>query len=390
MPYAAALSTIPDAAVAAEQVCRNALAQLGDAVPDLALVFYSPHHVDDGASLARSVYGRLGGCPVLGVLGESVIGTSKEIEDKPAVSLWCASWGSSVGVHPFHLTLGETPDGPSLFGWPDALFEENLSNAILLAFGDPYTFPVSELFLPTLNEDYPGLKVVGGMSSLPGRAGPSTLFWNDEPRETGAIGVLLTGGIKVRTVVSQGCRPVGRPMVVTKCRENIILELGGEAPLSYLQNLLNALTEADRRLAQSGLLIGVAVSEYRETFERGDFVIRNLMGIDPKSGAIAVTDRVRVGQTIQFQLRDANAATDDLTQLLQQDLATNPLPKSTLLFSCNGRGSRMFITPDHDVQTIQKQTGILPLAGFFAAGELGPIGGRNFIHGFTASIALFE
>lgn len=390
MPYAASLSTIPDATQAAEQICREALAQLQNEIPDLALVFYSPHHVDDGASLARTVYHRLGGCPVLGVLGESIIGTSREVEDKPAISLWCASWGSRVGVHPFHLTLGETPDGPSLFGWPDALFENDLNNALMLAFGDPYTFPVSELFLPTLNEDYAGLRVIGGMSSLPGRAGPSTLFKNGELCDTGAVGVLLTGEIKARTVVSQGCRPIGRPLIVTKCRENVILELGGESPLLYLQSLLNDLSEPDRRLAQGGLLLGVAVSEYRETFERGDFVIRNLMGIDPKSGAIAVTDRVRIGQTIQFQLRDANAATEDLQQLLRQDLAKNPLPKATLLFSCNGRGTRMFITPNHDVEIIQKQTGVLPLAGFFAAGELGPIGGRNFIHGFTASIALFE
>ena len=141
---------------------------------------------------------------------------------------------------------------------------------------------------------------------------------------------------------------------------------------------------------QKGLLIGLAISEYRDQFRRGDFLIRNLIGLDPRTGALAVTDRIRRGQTVQFHVRDAATAQEDMTELLKPLKAEGFSPSAGLLFTCNGRGTRMFSVPDHDAKILQAEAGPLPLAGFFAAGELGPIGGKNFIHGFTASAVFFK
>jgi small ligand-binding sensory domain FIST len=388
MSFTAALSTADDASRAAEEVARNILSNLGRS-PDLAVAFYSPHHAAVAGDLAQVLHERLETGALLGVLGESIIGGSREVEDRPAVSLWAAAWDGSVSVDAFHLYLEQTPDGPTLFGWPDAMLEADAKNSLLLCFGDPYTFPVADVFLPRVNEDYPGLPVAGGMASSPMGAGAPAVFLNGDVMEEGAVAVLIRGA-KFRTVVSQGCRPVGRPLVITKGQDNVIAELSGQTPLEYLRSLLDEVPQHDKQLMQRGLLIGVAMSEYRDQFRRGDFLIRNLIGLDPRTGALAVTDRIRRGQTVQFQVRDAATADEDLKEMLQTSRAEGLSPEGALLFSCNGRGTRMFSTPDHDAKAIQSLAGPLALAGFFAAGELGPVGGSNFIHGFTASAVLFE
>jgi small ligand-binding sensory domain FIST len=389
MPFAAALSTASRAATAAQEVALAALHGLGGRTPDLAVAFYSPHLAADAADLAGVVAERTGAKALVGVLGESVIGGSREVEDRPATALWVGAWDGSVSVDAFHLDLEETPDGPTLFGWPDALLEADPAQSLLLCFGDPYTFPVVDLFLPRMNEDYPGLTVAGGMASSPTGAGAPALILNGEVKEQGAVGALIRGA-KFRTVVSQGCRPVGRPMVVTKGEENVIGELGGQTPLDYLRKLLEEVSPAERELMQRGLLLGVAMSECRDQFRRGDFLIRNLVGLDPRTGALAVTDRIRRGQTVQFHVRDAASADEDLREMLQPTGPEGPRPAGGLMFTCNGRGTRMFREADHDAKTVQAVAGPLALAGFFAAGELGPVGGTNFIHGFTASAVLFE
>lgn len=388
MPFAAALSTAEYASRAAEEVAHNVRAQLKTA-PDLAAVFYSPHHGSVASDIADALQEHLGAKNLIGVLGESVIGGSKEIEDQPAVALWAATWDDSVSIDPFHLVLEQTPDGPTLFGWPDAMLEANPSDSLLLCFGDPYTFPIADLFLARMNEDYPGLPVAGGMASSPTGAGTPALILNGEIKEQGAVGVLLQRS-RFRTVVSQGCRPVGRPLVITKGQDNVITELGGLTPLDYLRALIDGVPPKDRDLMQRGLLIGLAISEYRDQFQRGDFLIRNLIGLDPRTGALAVTDRIRLGQTVQFQIRDAATADEDLKAMLRSVAADGMRPNGCLLFSCNGRGTRMFNAPDHDAKAICSEFGPLALGGFFAAGELGPVGGTNFIHGFTASAVLFE
>lgn len=387
MPFAAALSTADTTARALEEVCASAAEQLsGDA--DLAVVFLTPHHSSAAASLSKEIRQRLRPRCLIGTIGEAVAGTGLEIEHQPAISLWLGQWNESVELQPCHLTPQQTPDGLSLLGWPDALIDCDTANCTMLLLGDPFTFPAQEIFLPQVNADYPGLRVYGGMASGMSGPGETPLLIGEEVRDVGAVGVLLRGDVGVRGIVSQGCRPIGEPFVVTKALDNVILELGGQSPLAQLQSVFDALSPRDRELFQRGPHIGLAMTEYRDRFSRGDFLVRNLYGIDRSTGAMTITDRVRTGQTIQFQVRDAQSADEDLRLMLRKE-SQSP-PQGALLFTCNGRGSRMFGEPHHDARAVNSEFGPVPLAGLFAAGELGPVGKSNFIHGFTASIVLFD
>ncbi len=389
MPFAAALSTWPDALQAADEVCIRTQTEI-PGPPDLAVAFLSPHHAEAADAIAGMIRERLAPRCLLGCTGESIVGNDQEIEDQPALSLWLGRWTRPMQMDAFHLTLGQTPDGYSLFGWPDALQGADPAQSVVLLLGEPYSFP-ADSFLKQMHEQHPGVRVLGGMASALGTPGQNRLILNEESHGHGAVGVLLQGPAKVRAIVSQGCRPIGTHMVVTRAQRNIILELGGQPPFARLEQLWNDLGERDRQLVQAGLHIGRVINEYQGEFRRGDFLVRNVMGLDRESGAMAITDHVRVGQTVQFHVRDADTADEDLHSLLKSDLAAHPgPPRGALLFTCNGRGSRLFGEPHHDARAVRAEAGPVPLAGFFAAGELGPVGGQNFIHGFTASVALFE
>jgi small ligand-binding sensory domain FIST len=389
MPFAAALATGPDAVAAAEEASALIL-QGASTNPDLVFAFFSPQYATDAEAVSSALRGRLAPRALVGCVAESVIGNGREIEDEPAVSLWAAWWGDKVTTDLFHLTLERTADGPSLMGWPDSLADVNPDESALLLLGDPFSVP-TDLLLQRVNEDHAGLRVIGGMASGIRTPGQCRLLLNESIRDNGAVGVLLQGPIGLRPVVSQGCRPIGRPFVVTKGEENVIQQLGGRPPLVVLQELWQSLDDRDKKLFQQGLHVGRVINEYQSDFQRGDFLIRNVIGLDRTTGALAITDRVRVGQTLQFQVRDAETADEDLHALLQLDISAHEKrPAGALLFSCNGRGSRLFGVPDHDAATLIAEVGDIPVAGFFAQGELGPVGGQNFIHGFTASVALFD
>jgi small ligand-binding sensory domain FIST len=396
--FAAALSTQASTAQAAKEVCDQAGSALA-ARADLAMVFFSGHHARDVATLARKIQSELEPHAMLGCIAEAVVGNDREVEDGPALSLWLAKWPRSVRVTPFHLLLERTADGPGLFGWPDELggmvvdagpesFRPARSAALLL--GDPYSFPTDE-FLRRINAEAPGVPVIGGMASGISGAGECKLLQDGDVRLEGAVGVLLEGPIGLRSIVSQGCRPIGRHMVITKGEKNIISELSGRTPLEQLRDLWESLSPQEQALFERGLHVGRVLNEYQDAFQRGDFLIRNVIGIERDSGALIISDHVRVGQTVQFQVRDADSADEDLHALLQLDMqAHQRQPAGALLFSCNGRGTRLFKQPDHDAKAIRQEAGPIPLAGLFAMGELGPVGKQNFIHGFTASVALFE
>src|SRR5262245_7321429 len=393
MPFAAALSTATTTPEAVAEACANAA--LGH-VPDLAMVFFSPHHLREANWIARHLALELNPRALLGCVGEGVIGNGREVEDGPALSLWLAKWPRPVNVTTFSLTLERTADGPGLFGWPDALseaaggepFGKPRSAALLL--GDPFTFP-TDAFLARVNAEAAGVPVLGGMASGIRGPGQCRLVLDGEVRDQGAVGVLLEGEIGLRSIVSQGCRPIGQPMVITKAEENVILELSGQTPFDQLRRLWDRLTPEEQQLFQQGLHVGRVVNEYQGEFLRGDFLVRNVLGLERETGSLVISDHVRVGQTVQFQVRDAARADEDLHALLQLDLhAHERKPAAALLFSCNGRGARMFGQPDHDARVVRQEAGDVPLAGIFAMGELGPVGGQNFIHGFTASVALFE
>jgi len=325
---------------------------------------------------------------LLGCPGEAIVGDDREIERGPAISLWLARWNEPVQIEPFQLTMEETSEGYSLLGWPDGLAAADPSRDVVLLLGDPFTFP-ADTFLAQVNEQHAGLRVVGGMASGGREPGSNQMLLGETVVEQGAVGVVLQGPIKLRTVVSQGCRPIGQPLVITKARDNLITELGGKPPMAHLQEIWEKAPQEERELIQQGLHVGRVINEYQAGFQRGDFLVRNVMGMDRDSGAVAITDRVRVGQTVQFHVRDAGTASEDLNSLLQHDQSSGQAPAGALLFTCNGRGSRLFGDPHHDAKTVRSHAGSIPVAGFFAMGEIGPIGQRNFIHGFTASIALF-
>jgi small ligand-binding sensory domain FIST len=389
MAFAAALSVGPETDQAIDEVCSRALDGLKSR-PDLALLFFSPHHMEAADRIAGTAQGRLNAGCLLGCPGEAIVGNDQEIEGRPALSLWLAQFPKTVRLHPFHLEVEKTVEGHSLVGWPDGLADADPSRSAMLLLGDPFSFPV-DAFLRHLNETHPGLRVMGGMACGANQPGVCRLVLGDRMLDRGAIGVLIEGPIGIRSIVSQGCRPIGRHMIITRGKDNIIAGLGGKAPLAQLQDLWQELSPDDRALCQHGLHVGRVINEYQGEFQRGDFLVRNVMGLDQDSGSLAINDAIRVGQTVQFHVRDSITADEDLRTMLQAEAKSHEArPGGALLFTCNGRGTRLFPEAHHDARAIRAELGELPLAGFFAQGELGPVGGQNFIHGFTASVVLFD
>jgi small ligand-binding sensory domain FIST len=300
--------------------------------------------------------------------------------------------GSLPGVelHPFRLTLEQMPELDSPEDWEQTLSVKAGTNPLVVALADPFSFNIQE-FLEQANEALPGVPVVGGMASAAEDPDQNRLVLGDQVYTDGLVGVTMTGNLQVRTVVSQGCRPIGTPFVVTGGERNIIATLGGKPAMDGLRQVIRGLSQKELVLAQQALFLGRAINEYQETFARGDFLISSIAGFDPKAGAIAISAPVQVGSTVQFHVRDAGSADEDLRTLLAEVArsSTDPAPAGAMLFSCNGRGVRMWPQQQgHDVTTLREFYGDIPVAGFFAAGEIGPVAGKNFIHGFTASIAL--
>lgn len=386
MRFAAAVSTQEGVAGGRELIERVGPELDGRA--DLAILFLTGHLHDAAGALAEVIREALQPAALIGCTCEGVIGADQEVERVPGISL-LAGQLPGVTLRPFHIGMEEC----SALLADDERLQQRIgtgeAHRAQIVLGDPFTTPTDEL-LQGLDRVFPGQPTLGGMASGAGRAGGNVLLLNNQLYAEGAVGVGLGGDVRVDAVVSQGCRPAGRPLVITRTEENFILELGRRPALQAAEEMLSELPESERALLQNGLFVGVVIDEYKETFARGDFLVRSLMGADPESGALAVGDVVRPGQSIQFHVRDAATADEDLRLLLQPQRDAGPPPAGGLIFSCNGRGRRMFDQPHHDVRTALDILPRTPLAGFFAAGELGPIGGKCFMHGYTASIALFR
>lgn len=367
--YGAALSEHPDSASAVGEVIGEILEAVGPS-PDLAVLFASAAHREAVGEMADAVHQVLAPSALVGATAVSVIGGPLEVEERPAVSLWAAA---HCPVQPVRLEAVRSHEGWAVGGMPaDA-------EGTLLAVPDPFTFP-SEALLKTGS----AVTVVGGLASAASRPGDNRLILDREVYDDGAVAVLLDPGVEVRTVVSQGCRPIGQPFTVTKSEGNIVTEMGGRTAVDRLRETLLGLNEDDRALVAKGLHVGVVIDEHKSEFDRGDFLIRGLIGADEQTGALAVGDEVEVGTTVQFQVRDAVTADEDLRELMADASAG-----SALVFTCNGRGTHLFDGPDHDAAVVHEALERAPVAGMFCAGELGPIGGHNFLHGFTASVVLF-
>lgn len=389
MPYAASLSQLGPTKDAIESVCSEILEQLNGAVPDLSFIFVSHHHRAAFHELAEHLQQRLKSRVLLGCAGESIAGAEFEIENEPAVSLWSAVL-PEANLLPFHLEFERTPDGIVSSGWPPEFDSspDNVRSVFLL--GEPFSTAIDPI-IERLATDLPGVPLIGGMASGGRGPGENALFFNGEHVGFGAVGVMIQGGPQIESVVSQGCRPVGHNFIVTKAEDNLVQELGGKPAMEQLQEIFVDLPERDQELVQQGPHLGIVMNEYQETFELGDFLISNVVGIDKNSGAVAIGNRVRVGQTVRFHVRDAQTAHEELHALLTRCVdSSESVPDAALLFSCNGRGTRLFPGANHDAGSIQKRLNTVPLAGFFAQGELGPVGDKNYIHGYTASIAVFR
>lgn len=402
--FAAGLSgklDVADAALDAASACAGTLA---DGEVDLALVFVSADHAEATAEAARTVAGAIGARCLLGVAAEGVIAGPLEIERTPAVAVLAARL-PGVTIEPFDLAgaTSLTPD-------PGAL-------AVVLA--DPFTVPSDRVLahLSSLPGATPGSKlpVIGGMASAGEQSGGNTLVLNSRTLTEGLVGVRLRGPVGVRTLVSQGCRPFGPIMIVTRVAAGLVAELSGRPAARALHDVIEGLESADRQLLKRGLFLGVVVDEYKERFGRSDFLVRNVFGVDADSGAIAVAGELRVGQTVQFHMRDEQTARQDLAMLLDAQKLYDT-PAGVLLVTCNGRGTRLFSTPHHDASAFARALGpqrpgedtsragvplapagvtalappALPIGGFFAAGEFGPVGQRSFLHGHTAAAAIFR
>jgi small ligand-binding sensory domain FIST len=375
-------------ALASQSVSQQVHQALSDGECHLAFVFFSPHFSSKIQSMIEIIHETLRPQTLIGCMGEGVIGNEKEIESLPGLALWGAR-NVQMDVVPFRLTANTNGEGPSLEGWPAGLQSKDRSYTFFL-FADPFSTPFDELF-SLLTHHAPGSSAIGGIASGGTDVGESRLVLNRDIFQSGVVGVAVQGGVQIRTVVSQGCQPIGERFVVTKVDRNVIQELGGIPPLERLEATLKGLSEPEQQQAARGLQVGVAMDEHRSEFGQGDFLIRGLLGADRQSGSLAIADFVQEGQTIQFHVRDAQAASEDLQLLLSKERVTHPdcLPAGALLFSCNGRGQRFFKIPHHDVRVMQERMGAIPIAGFFAGGEIGPVGGKNYLHGYTASMALF-
>ncbi len=385
MQFAVALSKQTDTDAAALEVAAAIRTRLGGTPIDLACVFFSAHHTEGVGRLAELLSETLRSKLLLGCSGEGVIAGAEELETTPALTVWAAVL-PDVHLHPLHSSFSPTQDQFHLTGWPIP----GVDDGSFLLLADPFTTPVQDI-LGILDDRYPGAQAIGGLVGGGQEVGANRLVLNDQVYDGGLVGVRLSGAVDIRPVISQGCRLIGERFVVTKAERNLIHELGGEPALGRLQTVFSSLSEEDRRGANRAVHLGIVIDEHRNRFERGDFLIRNLLGADQTTGAVAVGEVVQEGQTVQFQLRDAVSASQEFNALLAADHARHRHPPlGALMFSCCGRGQGLFGKPNHDAGTASARLGAIPLAGFFAQGEIGPIGGRNFLHGYTASLALFS
>jgi small ligand-binding sensory domain FIST len=365
----------------AEAAARATL-RLGGMPADLVVVFAGQdnlQHADEGLA---AVAERLGGGALIGCGAQGVVADGREIE-AGGVAVWAASFGDGGTAETFHVEVVQVGDSVAVAGMPDV---DGAAALILLA--DPYTFP-AEALLSELAVDNPGLPVIGGIASAGGGPGRGVLMHDGRIERAGAVGVVLRG-VDVRPCVSQGARPIGPEMVITAGDGNVIEELASRPALERIKEAIGELDPVERALAAQGLLLGIVIDPNQPEYERGDFLIRGLIGVDDEDGSVTVGESIRVGQTVRLQVRDSDSADEDLRDVLDRQLRElrHP-PAGALLFTCNGRGAGMFGVEDHDASAVDYAFAGAPAAGFFCAGEIGPVGDRNFVHGFTATMAVF-
>jgi small ligand-binding sensory domain FIST len=358
---------------------------------DLVVVFASPHYAAEFDAVPELVSQHLGDGLLIGCSGGGVIGAGREVEHRPGLAIAVAHL-PGVELGPFHIDNGSLPDADSP---PDAWEElvgtraEDEPQFILLA--DPFSI-AAESLLMGLDYAFPKSVKIGGLASGAQQPGGNALYLAGEVFRSGVVGVSLHGAIAVDTVVAQGCRPIGSPMRITKCADNLLEEVDGRSAITVMQELYERASDSDRALMSSSLFLGVVMDELKEDYKTGDFLIRNLLGVQRETGGLYIGAMLREHQTVQFHLRDADTSAQELDALLTEYAANNPIYEETgaLLFQCLGRGSYLYGRPDHDTDMFREKVSAMPLTGFFCNGEIGPVGDTTYIHGYTSSFGIFR
>jgi small ligand-binding sensory domain FIST len=376
------LSDERDSPAGAAEAARAAAQGLDGAEADLALVFASGAHLADPEAMLAAVQAELAPAALVGCGAGGVLGGGRELEGGTGVAVWAAVLDGGE-ARAFHATVRREDDVGVLEGMPE------IGPGAVIMLSDPYSFP-TDAVLDGIAEAAPGVPVLGGLSSGRSPLGAAALFADDRVLEEGAVGVCLDG-VELLPCVSQGAAPLGREMTVTAAEDNVIYELAGRPAVQAIEETVAEMPLEERALVATGLLIGIVIDGGKPEYEQGDFLVRGVTGADPESGAITVGAVVTPGEVVRLHARDARSADDDLRRELRLRATAigGQRPAGALVFSCNGRGRGMFGARDHDAALVQRELGGVPAAGFFAAGEIGPVGGRSFLHGFTATLAVF-
>jgi small ligand-binding sensory domain FIST len=389
MEWASAASTAPIFATALEEAADGIEEALGSAQPDLAFAFVSSHHRESFVRLARAFTDRFPRTTLVGCSGGGVIGGGREIEQVPGFAVLAAVL-PNVTVSAVHLDAEDMPDprAPSA-AWCDRLGIANDASPSLVLLPDPFTCPVGGL-IGALDRAFPEAAKIGGIASGGTMPGQTVLYAGQSCYGTGAVVLALQGNLVLDTLVAQGCRPIGMPLFVTRCERNVIQELDGRSPSAVVQELYDSLGERDRALMRSSLFLGIVMEEHKEIYSQGDFLVRNIVGLDAQTGAMALAAEVPKNGVVQFHLRDAETSADDLAALLFRYNSERDPPAGALLFSCLGRGQHLYGRPDHDSSALRTLVGPVPIGGFFCNGEIGPVQGRTYLHGYTSAFAMFR
>ncbi len=391
MKWASAISTQDNIESAIEEATEKILSQLEGKSADLSVIFVSPHFAEHYNKIPSMIGKRLKPGLLFGCSGGGIIGAGQEAEQQPAFSITCAHL-PGVTIQPIQNETTELPNqdtGPSV--WRDWLGVpvESQPNFIFLA--DPFSFRGEE-FLSGVDFAYPNSKKVGGLASGAQSQGGNALYLGDKVYTEGLIGVALSGNIELDTIVAQGCRPIGHAMQITKCKQNMLLGLDNVPPMEVLQKINESLNENDRDLMKTSLFLGIEMDPFKEDPGQGDFLIRNLMGVDHQSGGLAIGTLLREGQLVQFHLRDKVMSAKDLELMLARYQSGGKADDAcgALLFSCLGRGQHLYGKRNHDTDMFKDKIGEVPLGGFFCNGEIGPVGKTTFLHGYTSSFGIFR
>jgi small ligand-binding sensory domain FIST len=412
MKWASAISTQFSLEAAVNEVVQ--LAQRSLAAPaDLGLVFISSTFASEYPRLLPLLQQQLAvpnliGCGGGGIIGLDSAGRPEEVEGEPALTLMLGHL-PGVEIQTFDLEAEDLPDlDSSPDDWIDLIGVAPADHPQFIILADSFSSKINDL-LQGLDYAYPGSVKLGGLTSGSSFSGCG-LFCDGQLYREGTVGVALSGNIKVEAIVAQGCRPIGQPYRIAESDKNVLLKLEQQVvsnpaasysqnpelqtPLEALQELIQDLSEDDRLLAQDSLFVGIVRDEFKQSVEQGDFLIRNLIGVDPRIGAIAIGDRVRPGQRIQFHLRDADTSAEDLEMLLKRYRKSLPpqaaSPAGALLFSCLGRGVGLYGEDNFDSELFSRYFHHVPLSGFFCHGEIGPVGSETFLHGYTSVFGIFR